>query len=72
MLMMICIVSCLCPTVPTRIITTILFQAYLINWVILLIDVYDGIMLERMTLYTDNSVTTIRDDVDISIVCRTR
>merc|ERR1712238_499155 len=37
MLMMMCILACPCPSVPTRIITTLLFQAYTINWVILLI-----------------------------------
>ena len=34
----------------------------------LLIILYDCIMLVGMTGYTDDSVTTIRDDVVISIV----
>ena len=63
MLMMMCILSCPCPSVPTRITTTLLFPAYTINWVILLIVLYDGIILVRMTWYTDGSVTTIHDDV---------
>ena len=40
------------PSVPPRIVTTLLFQAYTIKWVIVLIVLYAGIML----LY---SVTTI-------------
>ena len=50
-LMMICIFSCLCPSVFTRIISALLFQAYTINWVILLIFLYAGIMLVQMTWY---------------------
>jgi len=38
------------------------------NWVMLLIDLYDEVMLVRMTWYTDDSVTAIHDDVAISIV----
>ena len=70
MLMMMCILSCLCPFVSTRIITALFFQAFTINGVIMLIVLYDGIMLVRMTWYTDDSVTTIHDDIAISIVCR--
>jgi len=44
MLMMMCILSCPCPSVPTRITTTLLFPAYTINWVILLIVLFDGVM----------------------------
>jgi len=59
-----CIRMIIISSVPTRIITTLLlFQAYTINWVILLIVKYDGIMLVRMTWYTDVSVMTIHDDV---------
>ena len=36
----------------------------------LLIIQYDRVMLVQITTYTDDSVTTIRDDVAISIVCR--
>ena len=61
MLMMMCIYSCPCPSVPTSIITTLLFQAYTINWVILLIVLYDDGML--MIWYTNDSVPTIHDDV---------
>ena len=39
------------------------------NWVMLLIVLYDGVMLVWMTWYIDDSVTTICDDVTISIVC---
>ena len=35
----------------------------------MLIVLYDGAMvLVRMTCYTDSSVTTVRDDIAISIV----
>ena len=40
-----CILPCSCPSIPTRKITTLLFLVYTINWVILLIVLYDGIML---------------------------
>jgi len=67
MLMMICILSCPCPSVPTRIITTLLFQAYTITWVILLIVLlYAGIMLVRINWYTGDSEIAIRDDIAIS------
>ena len=57
---------CLCPSVPTRIISTLLFQAYTINWVILLIVLYDGIVLVRINWYTGDSEIAIRDDIAIS------
>ena len=69
MLMMMWMLSCLCPSVPIRIITTLLFQAYTINWVIMLMNLYDGVMLVLMTWYIDDNITTICDDVAISIVC---
>ena len=50
-----------------RVIATLLFQVYIVytyNWVMLLIVLYDGVMLVRMTWHMDDSsVTTIRDDV---------
>ena len=58
--------ACMCPSVPPRIITTVLFPVYMYDWVMLLIVlyIYDGVMLVRMTWYTDEgSVTTISDDV---------
>jgi len=70
-----CILPCSCPSIPIRKITTLLFLAYTINWVILLIVLYDGIMLVGMTWYTDDSVNTISwwwYHVAISIVCRVR
>ena len=56
---------CPCPSVPPRIFTTLIFQVYTYDWVMLLIILsYDGVMLVWMTLYTDeDSVTNIRDDV---------
>jgi len=36
----------------------------------LLIVLYDGVMLLRMTWYKDDNVMTIPDDAAISIVCR--
>ena len=56
-----------CPLfLPQIIITTQqLFQAYTINCVILLIVLYKGAVLVRMTWYTDDSVTTIHDDDDV-------
>ena len=63
---------CPCPSVPPRIFTTLLFQAYTYIRVMLLIVLYDGVMLVRMNWYTGDRVTSIRDDVTISIVCRTR
>ena len=48
------------PSVPPRIFSTLFFEAYTINWVILLIVLYDRIMLwVWMSWYTDDSVTTI-------------
>ena len=45
-------------------ITTLVFQVYTCYWAMLLIVIYyDGVMLVQMTSYTDDSVTTIRDDV---------
>ena len=58
------LLSCPCVSVPPREITTLLFQVYTCNWVMLLIVLYGGVMLVRMTWHmNDNSVTTIRDDV---------
>ena len=57
------LMSCPCPSIPSKIFTTLLFQAYTYSMVILLIVLYDGVMLVRMTWYTDDSVTTIHDDV---------
>ena len=61
--------SCPCPSVPTRIITTLFSLPYTINWEILLIVLYDGIVLVRMNWYTGYSETTIRYNIAISIVC---
>ena len=61
------LLSCPYPSTPPRIITTLLFQAYTYSWVMLLIVLYDGAVLVRMTWYTDDSVMTA-----ISIVCRVR
>ena len=37
---------------------------------LLIVIYFDGIMLVQMTLYTDDSVTTIRDDVmSLSVLC---
>ena len=63
---MICILLCPCPSVPTSIITTLFYKAYTFNYVILLIVLYDSIMLVRMYWYTGDSETTIRDDIPIS------
>jgi len=60
------LLSCMCTSVPPRIITTLLFQVYTYSWVMLLIVSYDGVMLVQINWYTDNSVPTIRD------VCRVR
>ena len=38
--------------------------------VMLLIVLYDSVMLVRMNWYTGDSVTTIRDDIAISIIRR--
>ena len=58
------LLPCLCLSVPPRIITTLLFQVYTYNWVMLLIVLYDGGMLVQMAWYKDDSsVTTICDDV---------
>ena len=62
------LMSCPYPSVFPRIITTLLFQAYTYNWVMLLIVSYDSVMLVRMNWFTDEGVTTIRDGVAISIV----
>ena len=61
------LLSCPCQSVPTRIITTHFFQAYTYNWVMILIVLYDGIMIEQST--DDHS---IRDYVTNSIVCWVR
>ena len=61
--------SCPCPSVPPRIIATLLFQTYTYSRVMLVIVLYDSIMyLVETTLYMDESVTTIRDDVISSSV----
>ena len=58
------LLSCPCPSVPPRIIATLLFQTYTYSRVMLVIVLYDSIIyLVQMTLYMDESVTTIRDDV---------
>ena len=62
------LLSCPCSSVPPRIFTTLLFQAYTYIRVMLLIVLYDGVMLGRMNWFTDEGVMTIRDDVAISIV----
>ena len=48
--------TCPCPSVPPTI------QAWTYNWVMLSIVLYDGVMLVGMTWYSDDSVTTVRDD----------
>ena len=60
------LLSCPCPSVPPRIITTLLFQVDTYSWMMLLIVLYDGVMLVQINWYTDDSVPTIRD------VCRVR
>ena len=59
------LLACMCPSVPPRIVTTVLSPAYTYDWAMLLIVLYDDVMSARMTWYTDeDSVTTIRDDVE--------
>jgi len=53
------LLSCLCPSILLRKTTTLLFQAYTYDWMMLLIVLYDGIMMVQMIWYTDDSVTTI-------------
>ena len=58
---------CSCSSVPTRIFTTLSFQAYTYIRVMLLIVLYDGVMLGQMNWFTDEGVTTIRDDDVVSL-----
>ena len=45
--MLLNLLSCPYPSVPPRIFTTLLFQAYIMySWVMLLIVLYEGVMLE--------------------------
>ena len=50
---------CPCPSVPPRIITTLLFQVGTYYRAMLLIVLYNRVMLVQMTLYTVDSVTTV-------------
>jgi len=59
------LLSCPCPSVSPRIITTLLFQAYTYIWVMLLLVLYNGAVLVRMTGWTDDRVTSIRDNDDV-------
>ena len=58
-------------SVPPWEITTLLFQPYMYDWVMLLVVLYDIIMMVWMTWHTDDSVTTICDDVMSAISIRT-
>ena len=61
---------CICQSVPPEYFLytiipptyTLLFRPYTYNWMMLLTVLYDRVVLVRMTWYTDDSVTTIRDD----------
>ena len=54
------LLPCPCPSDLPRIIITLLFQPYTYSWMMLLI-------ILRMTGHTDDSVTTIRVDVMMSL-----
>ena len=64
---------CPCPSVPPRIIATLLFQACTISWGMLLIDLYEGVMFVRMTWYKDeySDVCTVPNRVRHNNLCVT-